>query len=67
LDLEKVRGLTDEEACVVVAIATKHSSRDEFPSLNGNPSYIKFSQKGMGALEGGESGPKYSPTMQQPS
>lgn len=51
LDLEKVHGLTDEEACVVVAIATKHLSRDEFPSLNGNTSYIKLAKKGWELLK----------------
>jgi hypothetical protein len=46
-DLEEVHGLMDEEACVVVSIATKHLSLDEFPSsLKGNQSYIKLARAG---------------------
>jgi hypothetical protein len=50
LDLETVHGLMDEEACAVVAIALKHLPRDEFPSLNGNPSYIKLAKEGWELL-----------------
>jgi hypothetical protein len=51
LDLEEGHWLTDEEAGMVVAMATKHLSRDEFPSLNGNPTYIKFAKKGWELLK----------------
>lgn len=52
LDLEKVHGLTDEEACVVVAMANKYSSCDAFPPcLKGNPTYIKLAKKGWEHLK----------------
>jgi hypothetical protein len=35
-DLERVHGLTDEEACVVVSIVAKYLPKDEFPPLNGD-------------------------------
>jgi hypothetical protein len=52
LDLEKVHGLSDEEACVVVAMVTKQLPHDEFPtSLKGNPSYISHAKKGWEILK----------------
>jgi hypothetical protein len=47
LDLEEVHGLTDEEACIVVAIATKHLRYEEFPSvLKGDLKFITFAKEG---------------------
>eukprot|EP00977_Amphora_coffeiformis_P018762 scaffold6701_cov181-Amphora_coffeaeformis.AAC.4 len=34
LDLERVHGLTDEQACVVVSLMAPHLKKDEFPPSN---------------------------------
>jgi hypothetical protein len=36
LDLERVHGLTEEEACVCVSIVAKHLPKDEFPLTKGD-------------------------------
>eukprot|EP00978_Attheya_sp_CCMP212_P029871 scaffold107782_cov69-Attheya_sp.AAC.1 len=48
--LKRLHGLTDE-ACVVVTIATKHLSQDNFPSLKCNMSYIKLAKNGRELLK----------------
>ena len=50
LDLEQVHGLTDEEACVVVSIANKHLSQDEFPPSNGNR-FVELAHQGWKGLK----------------
>ena len=36
LDLEKVHGLTDEEACIVVSKVARYGNEDTFPDTNGD-------------------------------
>ena len=36
LDLEKVHGLTDEEACIVVSKVARYGNEDTFPDANGD-------------------------------
>jgi hypothetical protein len=53
LDLEKVHGLTDEEACVVVSIATQNLSLEKFPpSLKGyNQDFVMLAREGWKHLK----------------
>jgi hypothetical protein len=52
LDLEEVHGLSDEEACIVVAMATKHLRYEEFPSvLKGDLKFINFAKEGWKLLK----------------
>jgi hypothetical protein len=43
-DLERVHGLTDEEACICVSIVTKHLNDDKLPPSNGNR-FIQLAKK----------------------
>jgi hypothetical protein len=49
-DLERVHGLTDEEACICVSIVTKHLNDDELPPSSGNR-FIQRSQEGWKTLK----------------
>jgi hypothetical protein len=45
LDLERVHGLTDEEACVRVSILAKHCQKDVFPPSKGNR-FVELAREG---------------------
>jgi hypothetical protein len=49
-DLERVHGLSDEEACNCVAIVTKHLNGDKLPPANGNR-FIELAQEGWKTLK----------------
>lgn len=49
-DLERVHGLTDEEACMVVSIVTKHLNEDKLPPANGNR-FIELAGEGWETLK----------------
>jgi hypothetical protein len=45
LDLERVNGLTDEEACVCVSIVAKNLPKDEFPHTKGDR-FVELAREG---------------------
>lgn len=45
LDLEKVHGLTDEEACIVVSKVARYGNEDTFPDPNGDK-FLKLAKEG---------------------
>lgn len=46
-DLERVHGLTDEEACICVSIVHKHLNHDKPPPpQNGNSRFVLLAQEG---------------------
>jgi hypothetical protein len=49
-DLERVHGLSDEEACICVSIVTKHLNEDKLPPANGNR-FIELAGRGWKTLK----------------
>jgi hypothetical protein len=50
LDLERVHGFTDEEACVCVSIVAKYLPKGKFPPSNGDR-YGKHAEEGWGYVK----------------
>jgi hypothetical protein len=49
-DLERVHGLTDEEACICVSIVTKHLNDDKLPPSNATR-FIQLAKEGWKTLK----------------